>query len=232
MKITAIGDLHGDTPALPGGDLLIVSGDLTARDKAHEYAQFKMWIEKQDYKKKVVIGGNHDTLIFNGRWVYDKPYDFEYLCDSGTEFEYEEKVEEDHKFKGTITYKQKKKLKLWGTPWTQWFEGVNPLCTAFMLQSEVELAEKYDMIPDDTDILITHGPRFEVLDRTLYKTNAGSKSLLKRVDYLKGKQLKFHIHGHIHEAHGKHEEDGLVTLNVSRMDRLYNPKNQIVNFEI
>jgi len=213
MKVTAVSDLHGDRPRLKGGDLLIIAGDLTARDREDEYYEFNSWICDQEYDKKIVIAGNHDMLLQIDSFQYLEGYPaFDYLCDSGTEYQ---------------------KLKIWGTPWTQWFQGVNPDCTAFMLRSEFELEDKFNLIPEDTDILISHSPCYQRLDKTLYNERTGSKALRSRVDYLASqKQLKYHFHGHIHEAYGEHEEGGLKTYNVARMDRSYIPRNKIVNIEI
>jgi Icc-related predicted phosphoesterase len=233
MKITAISDLHGDRPKLNGGDLLIIAGDLTARDTEDEYYQFNSWMCNQEYNKKIVIAGNHDMLIQKDSFQYLEGYPaFDYLQDSGIEIEYKQIVEEDHKFKGSISYIVKKKLKIWGTPWTQWFQGVNPSCSAFMLRNEFELKERFDLIPEDIDILISHGPCFERLDKTIYGDHVGSKALRDCVDVLKDKQLKYHFHGHIHEGYGRHQEGGLCTFNVSRMDINYIPKNKILNIEI
>ena len=212
MKVTAISDLHGDRPKLKGGDLLIVAGDLTARDRPKEYAEFNEWIDTQPYTKKVVICGNHDKCVYRGSsFLWPAGATYEYLCDTGTEFG---------------------GLKIWGTPWTQWFHGVNPDCDAFMLRSEGQLKDKFDLIPEDTDILITHGPCRDRLDYTQWGDRVGSEALRYRVDYLRGKQLKYHFHGHIHEGYGAHEEGGLKTFNVARMDRYYRPVNKIVNIEI
>lgn len=212
MKVTAISDLHGDRPKLEGGDLLIVAGDLTARDRPQEYGHFNEWIDKQAYTKKVVICGNHDGWIAGGSsFLRPAGCTYDYLCDSGTEFE---------------------GLKIWGTPWTNWFEGVNSSCTAFMLQYEIDLKEKFDLIPEDTDILVSHGPCYRKLDKTRYGDHAGSVALRERVNYLRTENLRYHFHGHIHEAYGAIEEDGLKTYNVARMDRSYRPTHDIVNIEI
>ncbi len=233
MKITAVSDLHGDMPKLGGGDLLIIAGDLTARDTMKQYLDFRHWLSLQPYEKKIVVAGNHDMLVQKDRFWFDEfLIGATYLQDEGIELEYEVEVEEDHKFKGPISYKQKKTLKIWGTPWTQWFHGVNPDCAAFMLRSEFQLKDKFDLIPDDTDILVTHGPAFRVLDYTTWDDRAGSKALSERIYQLRNKKLKYHIHGHIHEGYGKFEEEGFTALNVARMDVRYVPKNEIVNIEI
>lgn len=175
MIIDAISDLHGFYPKLEGGDLLIIAGDLTARDTDLEYMKIFHWISKQNYKNKIVVAGNHDNRICNH---INFPNHFTYLCDSGTELE---------------------GLKLWGSPWTKTFEGMNPKAMAFTCDTEDELSQKWDKIPDDIDILITHGPPHGILDWNKDDIHCGSISLLKRSRTLKN--LKLFCFGHIHEAY-------------------------------
>lgn len=225
MRITALSDLHGDKPHLPGGDLLVIAGDITARDTVQQWEEFYTWALKQPYQKRVFIAGNHDMFLTT-RYVHSPKHldrylalldliktseDLHYLCDSGI------------KFGGKS---------IWGTPWSRWFQGINPSCAAFMLKGEVLLQDKFAKIPEDTDILVSHSPCQYRLDKTLYKEHAGSEALRDKVDQLRTKQLRLHVHGHIHEAYGSHEEGGLLTLNVSRMDRAYVPRNKIVNIEL
>lgn len=224
MKITAISDLHGFYPKLPGGDLLIVAGDLTASDQPWQYVEFETWLTKQPYKKKVIICGNHDKFMQQAH-ICIKPDEHEYtlLCDSGCEFE---------------------GLKIWGSPWTRWFEGVNPFCDAFMLKTEEELAEKFALIPDDIDILVTHGPPYGILDRVSHtRESVGSKALWQRISQVRP---QIHCFGHIHEEYGKipsviWEESerfcesfayGTDFYNCSHVDRGYKPVNSPVTFEL
>lgn len=51
------------------------------------------------------------------------------------------------------------------------------------------------MIPDKIDVLVTHGPPFGILDKTINKVNAGCKGLLKFVEKI---NPQVHIFGHIH----------------------------------
>lgn len=208
MIIDCIADLHGHFPKLEGGDLLIVAGDLTARDKDVEYFEVFSWISKQKYRKKIVIAGNHDNRIFNH---VNFPNHFEYLCDSGTEFE---------------------GLKIWGTPWTKTFEGMNPKCKAFTCDTEEELAEKWQMIPDDIDILITHSPPYGIYDSVRrfpndIPENTGSKYLS---DKFRGSTiLKLHIFGHIHQHGGKSGDFGMTKfINCSHVNERYQPVNKPV----
>ena len=113
MIIDCIADLHGFYPELQGGDLLIVGGDLTARDTEFQFYEFMEWIRAQSYRKKVFIAGNHDGLIEKGEIPFCKITDgAEYLCDSGCQFEYEE--EEETKWGRRMV---KKTLNIWGSPW-------------------------------------------------------------------------------------------------------------------
>lgn len=232
--IDCISDLHGHKPKLEGGDLLIVGGDLTARDCAHEYLKFGEWIAKQKYKKKIVIGGNHDNLIAGGRWKLCTPesygWDFDYLEDSGTEFYYFEGrfPEEDEGFlpSGNRT------LKIWGTPWTLRFAGQNPECMAFTVDMEIQLQEKWEMIPDDTDILVTHSPAYGMLDMVNEGCGArrcGSTSLMSNLRRI---TPKLHVFGHIHSGYGIRravDEDGIpgypISVNASIMDETHRPVN-------
>src|SRR5690349_16270157 len=95
MIIDCISDLHGFYQKLEGGDLLIVAGDLTAKDTLEELHAFNYWLLKQDYEKIVFIAGNHDNKLQNREprneieWegTPDTLNRIVYLCDSGTEFE-------------------------------------------------------------------------------------------------------------------------------------------------
>lgn len=179
MIIDCIADLHGRIPKLKGGDLLIVGGDLTARDTLEQHSDFLEWLCQQNYQEKVLIPGNHDNFLKENPNFYSKT-NIHYLVDSGINF-------------------IKWNLKVWGSPWTPWFHGVNPRCKAYM-KKDKELAKYWEKIPQDTDILITHGPPFGMLDKTTDGIYAGSKTL---ADKLLELELKFHIFGHIHEANGQ-----------------------------
>ncbi len=235
MIIDCISDLHGCKPALQGGDLLIVAGDLTKSDKPIQYGEFAAWIQRQNYTKKILIAGNHDTYFENQGFeaIKDVYADIgvDYLCDSGTEFRYWPPLKpgmED----GTIL--DVKDYKIWGSPWSLWFYGVNPKCKAFM-GSENVLRKKFDLIPNDTDILITHSPPYKFLDQAkrydgTYE-NVGSAYLSARIFDMKP---KLHVFGHIHEAYGETEVSGIhwpiptKLVNCSHVNEHYEPVNKPV----
>lgn len=209
MIIDCISDLHGFLPQLDGGDLLIVSGDLTARGSEEEHFEFNEWLENQNYKQICLVAGNHDSWIEKNGCAGFADYDgqkVQYLCDSGTEFE---------------------GLKIWGSPWTPTFCDWH-----FMKDRGKDIKEKWDLIPEDTDILITHGPPYGIFDKTSESIwgaseNVGCVDLRNKV--LSLPKLKLHVFGHIHKQGGK-VFDSTVTkfVNASIMNEDYKPVNKPV----
>lgn len=208
MDITCVSDLHGHYPELEGGDLLIVAGDLTALDILAQLLGFFRWIRRQRYRKKVVVGGNHDNLLDKGvplTVLEEIECVCSYLCDSGTEFE---------------------GMKIWGSPWTRTFEGMNPHCKAFTLDTEDALAKKFELIPADVDILVTHSPPFTILDMTEDGRQVGSTALMAQ--HAGRLRPKLWVFGHIHDSHGTagpYEWNNTKYVNASHMDARYAPVN-------
>ncbi len=220
MIIDCISDLHGFYPKLEGGDLLIVAGDLTAKHTEKEHFEFNEWLEKQRYEKIIVIAGNHDPWIEENECLGIADFDgqcIEYLQDSGTEF---------------------KGLKIWGSPWSKTFVGINPKCKAFTVDTEEELADKFEKIPYDIDILITHSPPFMVLDKIETTTKkgyqikyAGSKHLHGYLKY--ACRPKLHVFGHIHEGYGQRQYfSECISVNASMMNDKYQPINKPIRIEL
>ena len=84
-------------------------------------------------------------------------------------------------------------LKIYGTPWQPMFCG-----WAFNLERGEKLLQKWDLIPDDTDILITHTPPVGYGDLCATGVRAGCVDLLTTVQ--KRVKPKYNIYGHIHEG--------------------------------
>lgn len=210
MIIDCISDLHGYFPKLEGGDVLIVAGDLTARHTQDEFYEFANWIRNQEYEDKIVIAGNHDTWFQEADSWYIKNWidtgEFEFLHDDGTELE--------------------NGLKIWGSPWSLWFHGINPNCKAFV-DKEKKLEKKFQKIPTATDILITHSPPYGILDKTYEENHVGSESL--RYHVINRIKPKIHVYGHIHECGGKVCDTTLTKfVNASYVNENYQPVNKPV----
>jgi 3',5'-cyclic AMP phosphodiesterase CpdA len=221
--IDCIADLHGHTPEMPGGDLLLVAGDLTRCGSHEELMVFMDWILEQKYEKKIFIAGNHDHLFQKYPNIGFFPDGVDYLPDWGSSF---------------------KGLKIWGTPWSLTFDRINPRCASFT-GTEEELEKHFSKIPDDVDIVIAHGPPFGIRDMT-NEGSVGSRSLTKKLISLE--KLKLVVFGHIHEQYGtwvkekkkKETETQLgfkskypiTFVNASHVNEFYEPVNAPIRIEL
>lgn len=211
MIIDCISDLHGYHPDLPGGDLLIIAGDMTANDKTKQWVRFFEWIQELKYKKIIYIGGNHDELLYHS-------------CSSEEAREMGEPPEFGHIEYLRDNFIIHEGLKIYGMPWTPTFREWH-----FMKDPGEPMISMVNQIPDDVDILITHGPAYGCLDQCEsffdpeVLEHAGCQDLRHRLSSLK--QLKLHVFGHIHEGYGwrpgRH-----ISINAAIMDGNYNPTNK------
>ena len=115
-------------------------------------------------------------------------------------------------------------VKFYGSPWQPWFYD-----WAFNLERGPEIRAKWDLIPEDTDVLITHGPPYGIGDLTFQKDHAGCQDLLKAVERLKPRT---HIFGHIHERYGINSIDGTTFINASSFNHNYHRFNEPVIFDL
>ena len=208
MKLTFISDTHSlhRQIKLSGGDLLIHAGDVCNRGTEGEVLAFIQWFEKQDYVHKIFIAGNHDWFFeeYSDNYIRKLlPESVYYLNDSGIEIN---------------------KVKFWGSPIQRTFFN-----WAFNRERGAEIDQHWQKIPSDTDILITHGPPFGILDKTVGNLNVGCEMLRKKVDAL---QPKIHVFGHIHEARGILEQNNTTFINAATADIHYKMVNLPINVEI
>ena len=102
------------------------------------------------------------------------------------------------------------------------------------MKDDLELADIWETIPEDTDIVITHGPAYGLGDKVLnpqygLSPHVGSQSLRKKLATLPN--LKLHVCGHIHEASGLYIHD-YVTINASTCDLGYIPFNNPISVNL
>ncbi len=205
MRIVAISDthtLHGGL-TIPDGDVLIHAGDLTNHGSLADVEQFNEFLGKLPHPHKLIIAGNHDFCFEHGpaearAFITNAIY----LEDTGIQID---------------------DVYFYGSPWQPAFFN-----WAFNLNHDSELREKWDLIPDNTDVLITHGPPFGFGDRTFRGKNAGCRELLKAVERLKP---KLHIFGHIHEGYGITSNEHTKFINASSCTLGYQPINQPIVIE-
>lgn len=209
IKITFISDTHNKhkeiTKDLPGGDILICAGDISSMGYQHEINEFAKWFNSlYQYQYKIFIAGNHDF----GFQVY------------------KDKMKEVISFYDKITYLEdnfiiiddlhEKPIKIYGSPWQPEFHN-----WAFNLpRNGWELEQKCNDIPDDTDILITHGPAFSRVDKVIGRSeNLGCELLIQRINEFKP---KIHVSGHIHTGRGYSSDGNTHFINASVLDERYN----------
>ena len=202
-KITIISDTHGKhheiTDDLPGGDILIHCGDfMNGGWDVEESIDFLDWLEDiKGYKHKIFIAGNHDIIFENDpklALALTSAYkNITYLQDSFIEVE---------------------GLKIYGSPWQPEFYN-----WAFNLPRGAALKAKWDLIPEDTDILVTHGPPMGFNDQVNGKGESlGCYDLKQRVLDIKP---KLHCFGHIHSGYGIVPEDSTKFINTSVLNESY-----------
>lgn len=208
MKIYYFSDTHGmhaewaKKHPLPEADVIVFTGDMSGRGYKYEISQFLDWFSDLPYEYKIFIAGNHDFGFDNG----DKedvlamiPDNVIYLNDSGVEIE---------------------GIKFWGSPIQPEFNN-----WAFNRKRGDEIKEHWDMIPDDTQVLLTHGPPFGILDYVPRSDlQVGCQDLLMAIK-LRLKDLRVHAFGHIHEGAGIKSMDGITYINGSILDEYYQIKH-------
>jgi Icc-related predicted phosphoesterase len=188
MRIVLISDTHGLHRQLevPSGDLLIHAGDFTFYSKPPSIvSDFNAWLGSLPHRHKVVIPGNHEFALEEPR-NRGAITNAILLVDSGVEIE---------------------GLKIWGSP-------VTPLYGGAFGKSRPEDREKHwAQIPEDTDILITHGPPFAILDHGLSsERREGCPQLLEAVFQA---NPRLHVFGHIHAGYGTLRTSDTVFVNAS-----------------
>ena len=207
-NITLISDSHNQHNKLDvgSGDLIIHSGDATSKGREPEVQAFLKWYGNLDFETKIFVPGNHELLWeANPKYHADMCdlYGVTLLNDSGT------------------TYRG---IKIWGSPVQPEFHG-----WAFnRARTKAEVATTghsfigphWQAIPSDTEILVTHGPPYGILDMAGGCLPAGCRLLLERV-----KEIKpvLHVFGHLHEARGIHDDGDTVFVNASSLDLRYQP---------
>lgn len=199
-------------------NILIHAGDCTSVGKQHETTEFIYWLQNlKGFDEKIFIAGNHDFSF--ERMLephHSKDYDWlrhllspENLSQSDVTYLIDEEIIiERPEFSRPI--------KIYGSPWQPEFYN-----WAFNLpRNGEELEKKWNAIPDDTDILITHGPPFGYLDITPSNQRVGCDILNLRIQQIKP---IIHVFGHIHHSYGIIERNGVNFVNACICDERYRP---------
>jgi Icc-related predicted phosphoesterase len=207
LKIDLISDTHNQHKKFEcdGGDIIVHTGDCSLGGKSHEICHFLDWYGKLDYKYKIFVPGNHD-------WAFER--------ESGL-------MQEECRKRSIILLNDSGiellGIKFWGSPVQPWFHS-----WAFNRDRGEDIKRHWDMIPDDTEVLLTHGPPHGFGDVVSNvdgtpKERVGCYDLLEKIQK---SQVKLHVCGHIHESRGIIYDKIVTYVNASCLDRMYYPASK------
>lgn len=196
MRILHISDTHQFHQQMPinrfeGIDIVIHSGDCSNVYNpvlnSIEVTGFIAWYRTVPVKYKIYVAGNHDTSI-ERRMITHKNFE-----EAGIIYLENEDITIDG-------------IKFYGSPYTPTFGN-----WAFMKARE-KINRVWEAIPDDTDVLIVHGPPKGVRDLSYDREGnlefCGCSALMKRCWALKD-TLKLVVFGHIHNMDGVETNQGI-----------------------
>ncbi|XP_074395332.1 metallophosphoesterase domain-containing protein 1 isoform X1 [Zonotrichia albicollis] len=174
------------------------------------------------YEYKIVIAGNHE-LTFDQEFMADLIKQDFYYFPSVSKLK-PESYENVQSLLTNCIYLQDSEVtvrgfRIYGSPWQPWFYG-----WGFNLPRGQALLEKWNLIPDGIDILITHGPPLGFLDWVPKKMQrVGCVELLNTVQ--RRIQPRLHVFGHIHEGYGVMADGTTTYVNASVCTVNYQPLN-------
>ena len=216
MKILTLSDTHTKHNSIPSrwlvpADTIVHGGDISSLGRINEIKAFLEWFNGLDYKNKIFIAGNHDLGFQKVSANYDevmsllKTYpNITYLMDSEVIID---------------------GIKFYGSPWQPEFFN-----WAFNLKRGTPLRDKWNLIPIDTDVLISHGPAYGFLDMTPSGEFVGCEDLL---DVITTKlNIKAHICGHIHCGYGRAYRNNIQFINASTLNERYEVQNEPILIEV
>lgn len=242
IRIVAMSDTHSLTKHLrfdvPAGDIFIHAGDFSACGNLNEIVEFNEWLGSLPHEHKLVICGNHE-LSFDPTLTQSKSVDSSHGSKTGTmipslghkreNMEAAMKTKNVRQYLTNCTYLEDSGielygLKFWGTPHQPEFHR-----WAFNLKRGQEILDKWNLIPTDTDILITHTPPIGFNDLCYSGVRAGCVELLSTIQ----KRVKpmYNVFGHVHESYGVSSDGKVVYINASTCNIEYLPNNPPIVFD-
>lgn len=208
MKIVCISDthlMHLRTPInVPRGDVLVHAGDATFSGRKEEIRAFAGWFLALPHEEKIFVPGNHD-------WGFDlAPVEAAKLL-PGVHVLHDSGVTIDG-------------VRFWGSPYQPEFMN-----WAFNLPRGEPLKRHWDMIPEGTDVLITHGPPHGIGDLVPRGEKVGCEALRDAVVRVKP---KLHVFGHIHCGYGVYQPGATKFVNASVCNEAYEPVNAPIECDL
>ncbi|KAJ6469432.1 Metallo-dependent phosphatase-like protein, partial [Mycena sanguinolenta] len=203
-RFVLLSDTHAGIFPVPDGDVLLHSGDLTRSGTFRDLSRTMEWLYALPHPVKIIIAGNRDFGLdrawYNENWKKTgrngKPAPPEPIS---------ELLTGPRAVAANIIYLGEEEYKFRVRPeGREWSVYGSPLSPNF--RSRVR-AFGYDELDAEgvvsafpkTDILLTHGPPYNLLDITKTDARAGCPALAAHLATLRP---RLHVFGHIHEARG------------------------------
>ncbi|KAF6202153.1 hypothetical protein GE061_004551 [Apolygus lucorum] len=236
-RIVCMSDTHSLTPHIrfkvPDGDIFIHAGDFTRCGLEDEVVEFNNWIGKLPHKHKIVIAGNHE-LSFDRSFTHPLSPNFvkniptlgnpqSDLVDAVSKVNIRDRLTNCIYLQDEMA--EPYGLRIYGTPWQPEFQG-----WAFNVRRGADCLRKWDKIPDNVDILISHTPPVGHGDLCCSGVRAGCVELLSVVQ--KRIKPKYHVFGHIHEGYGITTDGSIIYINASTCNINYKPVNPPIVFDV
>ncbi len=207
MRLVVTSDTHNQHSRLkiPKGDVFIHCGDFTHYHFEEDARKFLQWVQDlKGFKHKIVIAGNHDIALADEGWRgHLDPLD---------QMKIGESLREEFQTSEAFHYLEDESVLLdgvrfYGTPWTPTFGN-----WAFMKDRGPALRRHWSAIPEDVDVLITHGPPFGILDVAEGGDHVGCEDL---ASHARRTRPKVHFFGHIHPSYGEKTEGNTHYVNAA-----------------
>ena len=205
MRVAAISDTHGrQNWNIPSCDVFIHAGDITGRGSLQETAVFATKLrEHMDSpdgpRHAIIVPGNHDECFE----LFTEPT----LALFGPRV---------HVLLHASLVLDG--VRFFGSPWTP------PFMQWHFMATEQRLAALYEAMPDEIDVLVTHGQPYGVLDPGWQAAHVGSSALAAAVS---ARNVQHHAFGHLHAAGGHMVQQGHTTFyNVAACNDAYQMVNQ------
>jgi Icc-related predicted phosphoesterase len=214
FKIVCISDTHGKHRQIniPECDILIHAGDESLYGDRDEIEDFGEWLNEQNAGHIIWTPGNH-SVEFEKRLPYSRNWLLG-VCPAANIL-----INETIEIEG---------IKIFGSPYTPFFMdwGFQAARTEEeqIFRRIPHIQEFWDLIQPGTDIIVTHGQPYRVLDQLPSGEFIGDYNLMATIIDIKPDLV---IGGHIHSAHGQEHIDGTSFYNVSICDERYLPINPI-----
>lgn len=191
-RIVVMSDTHTLHRRLvvPEGDIVVHCGDWSGADTLDEHEEFFAWFAALPHRNKILVAGNHEKSMeperMGGTLRRRMPRSITYLEDNRADIQ---------------------GIRFWGSPRTVGYPSM-----AFTHRAIDKPERIWSRVHEDTDVLVTHGPPYGILDLGGSGQRHGDRALLARVEQIRP---PLHLFGHVHEGNGRLERFGTTFVNAA-----------------